>query len=206
MTWCGGCSVSSSRSIAGYHSAHAPDVDAPPRDRVEVGESVALVHNASTGGLPADYGSCDVLYADLPWPYGLGTFNQRAAVVQTFRGFMAGVAAIVEGAGRPTFIVCGKRAARSLPSPALVAPIRLNQWDAVVSAFHVTDMPEAATDAALVESLAARYARVGDFCCGYGRSLRSFARQGKAFTGSDYNARCIGYIGERAAGWFADAG
>jgi hypothetical protein len=199
--------VSSSRAILGYHSAHAPDVDAPRCARVEVGESVALVHDAATGVLPGDYAACDVLYADLPWPYGLDTFNARAAVSQTFPAVMAGIASIVERAWQPTFVVCGKTAERRLPTPDVSAPIRLNQWAAVVLGYRVTDLPElpaVPTDSDLIAALANRFGRVGDFCCGYGRTLRLFAKRGKAFTGSDYNPHCIGYIAEHAREWAAD--
>jgi 2-polyprenyl-3-methyl-5-hydroxy-6-metoxy-1,4-benzoquinol methylase len=76
----------------------------------------------------------------------------------------------------------------------------------VVAAYHTTDMPQrCGTDIEVIGHLARRYARVGDFCCGYGRTLRLFARHGKRFTGSDYNARCIGYIAEHAPEWAPDA-
>jgi SAM-dependent methyltransferase len=167
-----------------YHSAHAPDVAAPPRARVELGGSVALVHDVSSGVLPADYAACDVLYADLPWPNGMAAFNDRAAADGTI----------------------DHQGVRKLPPPDVSAPIRLNQWAAVVAAYHTTDMPQrCGTDIEVIGHLARRYARVGDFCCGYGRTLRLFARHGKRFTGSDYNARCIGYIAEHAPEWAPDA-
>lgn len=166
-----------------------------------------MVHDITTGVLPADFAACDVLYVDLPWPNGLATFNERAAVDHTFAEVMAGVSAVVEGDSRPVFVVTGKQGAKKLPTPDLSAPIRLNQWAAVVAAYHTTDMPQGCgTDIEFIGQLARRYARVGDFCCGYGRSLRLFARQGKAFTGSDYNPHCIGYIAEHAPEWVSGVG
>ncbi len=53
----------------------------------------------------------------------------------------------------------------------------------------------------LLDYLAARFDRVGDFCAGYGWVPRAFARAGKTFVASDVNPLCIGYIAAHAEEW-----
>jgi hypothetical protein len=195
-----------------YHTAHKPPVaGVHPVTRFDTvgefaGRLVAFTHDAATGFLPSEYDGCDVLIADLPWRRGFDEFSSRAGLTgRTYPDFMTGVSLIVEGATVPTYLVTGKHALAYLPRPDIVRPMRLNQDDAVAIGYR----PGAETFADYGDSreflhgLAQIYGRVGDFCCGYGRSGRHFLRSGKSAVLSDVNPLCVGYVAGAARGWLS---
>lgn len=187
-----------------YHGAHKPTVDAPRRMRWSDGSSLAFVHDLISGPLPRVYGTCDVLYTDLPWQNGFGIFNERAGIDdgRTYREFMAAVSGVVTGAPQPVYLVTGRHALKLLPEPAQVLVTRLNEDASVIVTYNVQEMHKKFGEAReLLRSLAAQHERVGDFCCGYGSAARAFRRQGKTFVASDVNPQCIGYIATHAEDW-----
>lgn len=189
-----------------YHGAHKPTVDAPRRKRWSDGSSLAFVHDLTDGPLPRAYGTCDVLYTDLPWQKGFDIFNKRAGIDdgRTYREFMASVSGIIASipASRPVYLVTGRHALSLLPEPAQVLDTRLNEDVSVIIAYNVHETHERFGEAReLLRSLAMQYERVGDFCCGYGSAARMFLRQGKTFVSSDVNPSCIGYIAAHVTSW-----
>ena len=189
-----------------YHGAHRLTVDAPRRKRWSDGSSLAFVHDLIGGSLPRAYGDCDVLYTDLPWQKGFGTFNERAGIDdgRTYREFMAAVSGVIAStpSSRPVYLVTGRHALSLLPEPAQVLKTRLNEDASVVAAYNVHESHKTFGEAReLLRSLAAQYERVGDFCCGYGSAARAFRRQGKTFVASDVNPHCIGYIATHVKDW-----
>jgi hypothetical protein len=188
--------------VSDYHSAHGAPIDYEPVHRTQIGPSIAFQHDLTTG-VPEHYQFCDVLYCDPPWANGFEEFNRRAGVAdgRTYRQFVDSLGRVVESATQPAFIVTGRHALKMLPKPAQVVPIQLNQYASVAIVYNteLSSTPGTATE--LLRMLAQQYDSVGDFCCGYGRTLKAFHRQGKPFVGSDINAGCIGYIASHAHTW-----
>lgn len=189
-----------------YHGAHKPTVDAPHRMDWADGSSLAFVHDLIMRPLPSAYSTCDVLYTDLPWQKGFNVFNKRAGINdgRTYHQFMAAVSSIITSnpAPRPIYLVTGRHALSLLPEPTQVLDTRLNEDAAVIIAYNIPELHRKFGEAReLLYSLATRYERVGDFCCGYGSAARAFRRQGKTFVASDVNPSCIGYIATHAEDW-----
>ena len=183
-----------------YHSGHKPPVKSTKARRVEANGSVAFTHDI-TRGLPDEYFDCDVIYSELPWRNGMATYNKRAGKSTAYADFLKAMVAVVEE-GRRTVYVTGAHALPSLPDADLIAYPRLNEWEAVALFYNFA--PRSAswdTATEIILDLAKKYRRVGDPCCGYGRTLRLFAAAGRTFVGSDYNAQCIGYIGQHIEEW-----
>lgn len=189
-----------------YHGAHKRTVDAPPRLDWSDGSSLAFVHDLIAGPLPHAYGTCDVLYTDLPWRKGFDIFNKRACIDdgRTYPEFMAAVSSIIASvpSSRPIYLVTGRHALSLLPEPAQVLDTRLNEDVSVIVAYNIHEAHRRFGDSReLLFSLATQYERVGDFCCGYGSAARAFRRQGKTFVASDVNPSCIGYIADHVEDW-----
>lgn len=195
-----------------YHSAHKPAAEAPAADRVTLGGSVAFVHDIVTAPtyrpLPAEYDTCDVLVADLPWKQGFDTFNRRADIAdgRTYRDFLAALGRVITTRDTPIYLVTGAHAFKqlpgNLPEPAFNASIRLNEHPSVVIAYRAP-MPTRKWTIAqdLLLDLAKSNRRLGDFCCGYGRTARIALAHDRTCTASDVNPHCIGYIAEHLPAW-----
>ena len=182
-----------------YHTALKSErISAAQRTRVEMPAGVAFVHDLLRGPLPDEYAACDVFYADLPWPAGFAEFERRAGLApgRSYGEFMAAVSRIINTVPRPILLTAGKLALRHLPKPAAIVSSKLNGAACLVMTYHLGIVPDCADTVALLEWLAERFQCIGDFCCGYGRAGRIFAKHGKRFVMSDYNSECIGYIGE----------
>lgn len=190
-----------------YHSQLAPPVASRPADRYALGDSVAFRYDLTDvlsnkyGELPEEYRGCDILYSELPWRNGMDAFNERAGMSVTYADFMAAVSRVVlTTPDIPVILVTGRHALSRLPEPSQVLTTSLNADPAVALLYNTRTKPvNTATE--LITRIADRFDRVGDFCCGYGRTLRIFHRVGGTFVGSDYNASCIGYIADHAEGW-----
>lgn len=199
---------------ADYHSAHKPPIQAQPQWVYEgqgIGVSARVLDimddtpEAILSTNPG-YASCDVLVTDLPWQRGFEVFNERAGIDdgRNYAGFMRAVRGLVETATVPTWLITGLHALRHLPKPDLVLPMRLNDDEAVAIGYRPG--PEAFSGdypiaQEFLHTLAEHYECAGDFCCGYGRTGRFFARAGKRAVLSDFNPRCIGYIADHADQW-----
>jgi hypothetical protein len=180
-----------------YHTAlKGRETYAAPKRTVETQAGVAFVHDIRVG-LPLAYMGCDVLYADLPWRAGFAEFEKRAGepAGASYAEFLKAVGEIVQADGRLIILVTGPHARSLLPLEDQRLDLLLNGNPAIAAAYHGT-IPWVNNTIDLLHCLADTYRCIGDFCCGYGRAGRIFAEHGKRFVMSDYNAQCIGYIGE----------
>jgi hypothetical protein len=185
-----------------YHSALHPAIFAERVARVEhPNGSIAMVHDVMDG-LPEEMNDCDVLYADLPWRDGFGRFNRRAGVRddRTYPALMRAVSEALNASSAAAVMVTGKHAKRLLPPADAEVPVTLNGGPSVAYVYRMEALPmpgpnrEYLPARDLLAFLADRYDRVGDFCCGYGRSGRTFIGAGKTAVLSDLNPMCIGMI------------
>jgi hypothetical protein len=153
---------------------------------------------------PAEFDSCDVVYAELPWKgRNLNAFDERAGVKTNWSLMMASAVQWLGRAkvlGVPTIYPVGRWHMRYLPDPDLHQPFRINGVPAGLYCYGFLG-PVPKRDVDLIEWLVERFTRVGDFACGYGRTGRAFAEAGKTFVMSDYNTNCVGYIAEHMAEW-----
>lgn len=180
-----------------YHSAQLPQIGAKPRQRCADG--LVFVHDLmSAPTLPGQYEAASTIYADLPWAQGFATFNRRAGVAdeRTFDGFLAHLDALALSADRPTFLVTSPAAAARLSGRRY--PITLDRSGtkdvkATVVSYH-TPAPLERTTSKLIDRLCREEASVGDFCCGYGTTIRAARRWNTPFVASDYSAEAVGYV------------
>lgn len=180
-----------------YHTALKSPVDVAPVQRIKVGDSVAFQHDIFRG-LPLEYAVCDVLYADLPWADGFEIFEARAGKSgRNYESFLKAIWAVIEGTSKPVVVTVGKKGAKHLPTPENIYKTVLNGAPAVALAYRLSLTNHESTTA-IVDELASRFSCMGNFCCGYGRTVKVFHDAGKRFVASDYNAKCIGVMGE----WF----
>lgn len=189
-----------------YHSAHKRPLNGLPElDRWDSPDLTAMVHDILSAPLPAEFETCDVLVADLPWQKGFAEFNQRAGVTdgRSYREFMRAVSTIVETATAPVYLITGRHALPTLPTPDALLPMMLNEDTAIAICYRPGDEAAGSYGVApeFLHALAQRYQRAGDFCCGYGRTGRMFLRSRKQAVLSDFNPHCIGYIAEHASQW-----
>lgn len=190
----------------GYHSVHLPPEAAKPRERWSDGRSVAFRYDLTAGPLPAEYETCDVLYADLPWRSGYERYLARAGITTgpSWQVFMDHVAGIIRDWHKPAVLVTGAHARSHLPPAAQELPVRMpvaSRQPAIAYVYGAGFVPAWDGTDELLGYLAARFGRVGDFCAGYGWAARAFATAGGSFVASDANPRCIGYIAVHASEW-----
>ena len=192
----------------GYHSVHLNPEPATPRNWWTDGASTAFVRDITRGQLPEEYGTCDMLYADLPWHSGYSRYLERAGALATpWSIFMRHVHGVISTWQRPAVLVTGMHARRHLPTAAQELPVRMpvaGRQRAVAYVYNAGFTPAWDGTDKLLAYLAARFGRVGDFCAGYGWAPRAFTRAGGSFVASDINPLCIGYIAAHAAEWKTD--
>jgi hypothetical protein len=180
-----------------YHTALKSEFAAQPVQRISVGHSVSFQHDIFQG-LPQEYAVCDILYADLPWADGFEAFEHRAGKSgRSYEAFLKAVGDIIQSVNTPVVVTTGKKGAKHLPTPDASYPTVLNGAPAVALAYRLT-LSKHLTTSGIIDELVNRYSCLGNFCCGYGRTVKAFHDAGKRFVASDYNAKCIGVIGE----WF----
>lgn len=193
-------------SAAPYHTALAQgrlEDAAPLHGRHEADGCVVLRWDVTDGPPPADYQSCDLIYAEPAWPHGLPAFNARAgAEGLAFPTYAKAIGHAIQVLGKPTAIVGSLQALRHAPPPDMTTEVLLNGGKATL-AFWNGAYAGGATTLEVLERLAQTYKRVGDFCAGYGMTGRVFRRAGGSFVLSDYNAQCCGYIAAHMEGWGA---
>lgn len=191
-----------------YHSALTKPLEVAPCNFFQVGESIAFVHDIRRG-LPTDFDPCDVFYTDLPWQGGFLVFEARTKAVlaaeyaklgvttrepqTTYPDFLRSVGEVIRRSSKPMVLVTGRRSMPFLPEPSFVYSSSLNGAPAVALCYSLK-LQDGRSATKILSELASRFHCVGDFCCGYGRTARTFHAAGKRFIVSDYNPRCIGQI------------
>lgn len=180
-----------------YHSALKGDLKYPKMSRVERKSCIALRHDLmESESLPDEFSTCDVFYTDLPWADGIQRFNDRAgAGVADYAVFLQRVNCIASR-HKPCVLVTGKKSLKHLAGASDVFETSLRGAKAVAAVYGTLDckVDWSLGSKGILESLATRYLRIGDFCCGYGSAGRAFVGCGKTFVMSDYNEMCIGAI------------
>ena len=175
--------------------------DWPPVAR-HVGKAGVACRHDLLDGVPPEMLAADVWYADLPWRDGFDKFAQWAGTPQKglYSDLLNRVAGDIRESGKPTCLVTGKHAVRSL-TPQHVAPVSLNGGAAVACLWNMQPWGVVYDTTVLLKRFAQQYGTVADFCCGYGRAGRVFAQAGKRYIMSDFDAKCIGYIAAHEGGW-----
>lgn len=184
-----------------YHSAlHKPN-SYPLVGAIQLGNSFAFSHDLMRKDVPSDYNDCDIFYMEPPWIDGFKIFEDRANISheRTYEDLMLGVSKFVF-LGKPAVIITGKKGLKYLPKPDAEAGTILNGAAARVVMYGTT-VANVSNCMTILDELAGRYFRVGDPCCGFGRTAKAFKSAGKDFVVSDYNQECIGYIAQEWGGW-----
>jgi len=182
--------------LPAFHSAlHEDLANIKPVGRAEsTTGSVAFVHDIMKP-LPAEYLTCDILYAEIPWHKGMEIFDRRAGVESRLYAELIGaVERIIDRFKIITVLPLGKTALKMLPEPDQTSTVTINGAASMLAVYHGFLPIHFQTDIQVSNYLAINYQRVGDFCCGYGRIGRIFQEHGKTFVMSDYNPKCIGYV------------
>jgi hypothetical protein len=192
--------------MIGYHSVHLDPEASEPQNYWTDGDSLAFVRDITRGLLPEEYGTCDLLYADLPWRSGYERYQARACATggPTWGRFMANVSHKIAAWRKPAVMVTGAHARSHLPPAAQELPVRMpvaGNQPAIAYVYNAGFSPQWVDTEGLLTYLAERFGRVGDFCAGYGRAPRAFRRTGGTFVASDINPQCVGYIATHASEW-----
>jgi len=172
---------------AGLPSQHFISED----DRAE-----AFCHDITKGPLPEQYAACDFIYSEPSW---------RAAFPDSgsYKIFLAAIRGIIRADNRPKIIMTGRHALASFPTPTITKEIKLNGGSAIVTGYgdEVVRLFDVEDARSIIENAASVFDRVGDFCCGYGRTARIFTRAGKKSVSSDIDQTSIGYIEDHYPAW-----
>lgn len=190
-----------------YHSAHLPIKGAPPALSGWSNEhGTAFVHDLmSSDALPAAYAAADVIYTEPPWKQGFDVFNERAGVAdgRTYEQFMRHIDALLSGSKIPVMVVTGKIGAKFMPNAERQRGIWLSgpSLDARLVSYGPSVVKVAPTSADLLRTIALEFHCGGDFCAGYGRTVKAFVSRGQRFVASDYSAEAIGYIAANVREW-----
>lgn len=187
-----------------YHSGLRPEKEAEPCQRF-VSDNVVAFVNDIRNGLPNEFDSCDVLYAEPPWRAGYKQFNERVGLEgEPFAEFYGLIGKMILMDKHPFYMVCGESGIGLLPKADDIVATKLHHWDAWLLAYRAECPPFSAKKMSTVEViqwLANRHQCVGDWCCGYGMTGRYFVAAGKKCVLSDYNPKCIGEIARTASTW-----
>lgn len=180
-----------------YHTAliGGAVVDAPPLQRVEFSDGVAFVHDLFQP-IPAAYEACDAIYCEAPWRHGYDEFNRRAGWAgPSWVEFTRRLGEVAATSRAAVCLTAGRQAVPHLPTPDHIYDTSLNGAPALLVCYRLLlERPESAESA--LDEIATRYTCIGDWCCGYGRTVRAARRHGKRYVVSDHNATCIGYIAQ----------
>jgi len=147
-------------------------------------------------GIPVEMRTADVIYADPPWRAGYEEFALRAGsrVRVDYNQFLKNMRDEVLALDVPTILTAGRVMARVL-MPDCEAKITLNGDECIACIWKMSPWDGVKDAEDVIRGLAeSGFDRIGDFCCGYGRSGRIFSEHEKGYVMSDINPHCIGYI------------
>lgn len=187
-----------------YHSAYQKELASKPCQGFQSSRLTALVNDVFKG-LPSEFETCDMLYAEPPTQGGMKVFDSRSGQAhRRYRQFVLAIGAIIDASRLPCFMVIQPQWVKDLPSPRRIVPVSGQATNAVLLSWrteiNMSDSPSL-NFLDVVRDLADRFDRVGDFVCGYGNTGRIFLEAGKSAVLADYNPKCIGYIKEHYLKW-----
>lgn len=164
-------------------------------------EGAAFVHDAAEP-FPVEFQKADILYAEPAWRPGYDFFHQRAGVTPklSWGAWMGALDANIRALGKPAIMACGKAAFRHINADRL-QEMDLRKGEGWLAIYGDVGTIASFKDINIIKELAQRFATVGDFTCGYGRTGRAFVEAGGRFVMSDISAECIGYIAANAGSW-----
>jgi hypothetical protein len=170
-------------------------IPVPDNRRYPIENSVVFKHDIAADGLPADYESCDVIYSEPSWKKGMPIFNQAAQAHTNFAHYIKVIAEITKTINKPVFLTGGREVESVFNHADSITPITLNGDKARLFAFNTNFCVPTNTKAEeVIVMLAKAFNRVGDFCCGLGRTGVVFSAYDKSFVMSDINGKCIAAI------------
>lgn len=159
--------------------------------------NVVCVHNIHDGYNKV-FDPCDILYSEPAWKHGYNKFMSKAnSNALTFDNYVDAICFFLEKANKPTVIIVGvhdsKRYLQRLSFKAKRITLSIHSCNAI-ALFYKMDVIDVSTSVELLDQISKTYARVGDFCAGYGNTADAFYMNGKNFVVSDVNKSYIGYI------------
>ena len=181
-----------------YHSALRKEVFTScecESKKTDCGE--AFVFDITSGFLPKEYDQCDVFYSEPAWLDGYNIFLERANRSNTsdYDDYLKALSKIIS-TGKPTIMIIGKHAIKHLPKYDCAADVVLNGYKTNAYSWNCDLCGNFSTNNDLIEYVAKKYDVIGDFCCGYGNTLKIAKKYGKKCVLSDINKKCISYITE----------
>jgi len=168
-------------------------------DRHLIGRSSVVFRHDIVNGLPIEYNYVDVLYSDIVWPKGMKVFNEAAEAGTDYEQYMGALVSIIKSVRVPVFIVAGMAEQKRFESANDFRPITLNGDRAWLYSWRETVKSNEAVK--ILKEIARGHDRIGDFCCGLGRTGKVFYDLGKSFVMSDINGRCVTAIVEDSKEW-----
>lgn len=150
--------------------------------------------------LPYEYELCDFLYTDIPWAQGYPKFNALAGKNEDhpYQDFLTHINKLYLESDADAVIIAGKSVLKYLQAD-YTRPIMLNGGQCVAYWYRREPIQAVKAEELLIKA-ANQYQRVGDMCCGYGRTAKIFMDAGKDFTCSDINSGCIGVMWDQLKG------
>lgn len=185
-----------------YHSALKPErFKGCERSLFEEDGNLVFWYNV-TEGYCARFDTCNVLYAEPAWQKGYVEFENRAGMVaEGFSQYLKGICDFILKSNVPVYLVVGKHFLKKLPPYQEMKEITLNRGGALLLSYRALIPEFITTNVEMIQHLALNFDRVGDFSCGYGNTGRIFVQSGKKFVMSDFNKKCIAYVGENYHEW-----
>ena len=153
---------------------------------------VKLVRHNIIEGLHHAFTQCDCLYTDVAWPAGMKTFDEYARTSTDYHHYLRAISVVFNNTRLPVVFVGGKALEKNF-YPDGVREIKLNKEKAYAY-FRNMELGEVKTADEILALMATQYNRVGDPCCGLGRTGSVFYKAGKSCVMSDYNGRVICYL------------
>jgi hypothetical protein len=144
----------------------------------------------------------DVIYSEPSWKDGYKVFLSRvgsgAYSWSDYLAYLRGISNIVRGLGVPSFLLIGKHMVKHL-NPDTVVTLSHHGYPSLLGIWNVSgQVPEGlANSGDIVEYVSSKYAKVWDFCCGYGNIAQAMRSKGKQFVCSDINKKCLYYIADK---------
>tara|TARA_R110002167_G_scaffold181283_2_gene381524 strand:+ start:377 stop:970 length:594 start_codon:yes stop_codon:yes gene_type:complete len=166
----------------------------PPTERFEQDGCVGLRRNIITEGYYEELETCDIIYAEPPFPSGIKVFDERAKEkTQSYSKFAECFSTLWEKLNKkPRLAITNKRLEKFLSEPDFKTKVKLNtNWE-TLSCWGI-EIPDKLTNLQACQYIGRSFSRIGDITCGYGIPVMAFkkSKTGNTFVASDYDPHCI---------------